>query len=59
MKKFFAYEEIPVLVKDYILSVADADSIEQIPLQDINSFIYEQMQHGKEAYDDWDDGWVE
>jgi len=59
MKKFFAYEEIPVLVKDYILSVADADCIEQIPLHDINSFLYGQMMFEKERFEEYEDGWVE
>lgn len=36
---FKTYEEIPVLIREYVLTVADQKSIMDIPLEDINSFI--------------------
>lgn len=38
MKRFYAYEEIPVPLQEYILTVANEKSIVNIPLEDINSF---------------------
>jgi hypothetical protein len=39
MRRFYAYEEIPTAVEEYILTVSGAESIRQIPLGDINAFI--------------------
>lgn len=36
---FKSYEEIPSLVIGYMLSVADADFITDIPLEEINGFL--------------------
>ena len=33
------YEQIPSTITSYMLTVADADNISQIPLSDINSFL--------------------
>lgn len=33
------YEQIPATITSYMLTVADADNISQIPLSDINSFL--------------------
>ena len=33
------YEQIPATIISYILTVADADNIAQIPLSDINGFL--------------------
>lgn len=56
--KFYAYEEIPQLTKDYILTVADAEYIEQISLEDINTFLEGLDDHYKAKLAQWDDGWV-
>lgn len=34
------YEDIPLNMVDYFLSVSDADNIYDIPLDEINEFIY-------------------
>jgi hypothetical protein len=44
--KYSTYEEIPVSVESYIMSVADVKMLEQVPLEDINSFL-----NGLEEYD--------
>ena len=59
MKKFFSYEEIPLATREYLLAVADAESITDIPLQDINSFLHGQMMWEKSKLEEWSDGWVE
>jgi hypothetical protein len=56
--KFYAYEEIPQLTKDYLLTVADADFIEEIPLEDINSFLQGLAEYDKQKLAEWEDGWV-
>jgi hypothetical protein len=33
------YEAIPSTIAAYMMTVADADSIEQVPLTDINDFL--------------------
>lgn len=58
---FFAYEEIPQLTKEYILTVADANQIEQIPLEEINDFLaglYQFKGMTIEQADMYEDGWV-
>jgi hypothetical protein len=44
--KYTTYEEIPVTVESYIISVAAVRALEQVPLEDINSFL-----NGLEEYD--------
>ena len=39
IQKFTCHEEIDTMTASYILSVADANSIWQIPIEDINSFL--------------------
>jgi hypothetical protein len=38
-QRFTDYQDIPVWLVDYILTVADAESITDIALQDINDFL--------------------
>lgn len=60
-KFFFDYEEIPQLTKEYIMTVADAEYIEEIPLEEINSFLaglYEFKGMTIEQADVYEDGWV-
>ena len=49
---YTSYEEIDSVEAAYILSVADANVITDIPLDDINSFFAELDEH----YEDYDDG---
>ena len=51
IQKFTCHEEIDTMTASYILSVADANSIWQIPIEDINSFL-----EGLDDYIDDDDG---
>lgn len=36
---FKTYEDIPPLTKEYVICVADAKMVEEIPLDDINGFM--------------------
>jgi len=49
IKIYNDYEEIPWTVADYILSVSDADNIYEIPLDEINDFLYNLEDHCKTA----------
>ena len=44
--KYSTYEEIPISVESYIITVADVKALEQVPLEDINSFL-----NGLEEFD--------
>lgn len=49
------YAEIPPLVADYILTVAEKKHIMSIPLEDINSFLdglHEHLMKKEEEYSD-------
>jgi len=37
--KYSTYEEIPISVESYIITVADVKALEQVPLEDINSLL--------------------
>ena len=55
------YEEIPVLTRQYIETVADVRTFTQIPLDEINSFLaglYEFKGMTIEQADMYEDGWV-
>lgn len=39
------YDEIPLLIKDYILTVSNNKDIMKVPLDDINSFLTGLMEH--------------
>lgn len=47
IKIYNNYEEIPWTVADYILSVSDVDNIYEIPLDEINDFLYNLEDHCK------------
>lgn len=57
--RYHSYEEIPPLMREYILTVAEEKTIMNIPLEDINSFL-----DGLHAYyatqkEEYSEGWVE
>ena len=40
IKHYHSREEIPVSVRDYILTVSSTESIDDVSLEDINSFLF-------------------
>ena len=60
MRKIYqTYDEIPPLMREYILTVAEEKTIMNIPLEDINSFL-----DGLHAYyatqkEEYSEGWVD
>ena len=58
MTPFRTYEDIPMLIRDYVLTVADEKSIMDIPLEDINSFIDGLHQYYETKPELEEDGWV-
>ena len=58
MTPFRTYEEIPLLIREYVLTVADEKSIMDIPLEDINSFIDGLHKYYENVPETEEDGWV-
>jgi hypothetical protein len=55
---FRTYDDIPTLTKEYIVYVAGEEKLENIPLDDINSFMLGLYEYEKRKRDEWEDGWV-
>ena len=51
------YDEIPLLIKEYIVTVAEAKTIQEIPLVDINDFLTGLQEYDKITVEN-DGGWV-
>ena len=51
-QRFTDYEDIPVWLVDYILTVADAGRITDISLDDINDFLQGLEDYHKNKHDD-------
>lgn len=45
MMRFEDYEQIPTVVEEYILSIADAMFITDIPLDEINEWAFNNVGH--------------
>lgn len=58
-KHYRTYAEIPPLVADYILTVAERKHIMSIPLDDINSFLDGLHEYHKTKQEEYSEGWVE
>lgn len=67
---YISYADIPVLTKEYLLTVADAMQIEQIPLEDINAYLngldeyylrneFLDVTEATHNTDEWLEGWVQ
>lgn len=57
-KPYTTYAEIPQLIHDYILTVADENCIMTIPLDEINSFIEGLHEYYESKPETEEDGWV-
>jgi hypothetical protein len=58
-KPYNTYAEIPELVADYVLTVADRKHIMSIPLEEINSFLDGIDQYLAEKQEEYSEGWVD
>lgn len=58
-KPYQTYTEIPQLMCEYILTVAEKRSIMDIPLEDINSFLSGLHEHYKTQNEEFSEGWVD
>lgn len=52
------YEEIPVLVSEYVLTVADKKHIMSIPLNEINEFLRDLTEYLNQKVEEELEGWV-
>jgi hypothetical protein len=55
---FKTYDEIPTLTREYIVYVVGEQILEDIPLDDINSFMLMIYDAEKQKRNEWTDGWV-
>jgi hypothetical protein len=58
-KHYNTYAEIPPLIEDYILTVAERKHIMSIPLDDINSFLDGLHEYYKTQKEEYSEGWVD
>lgn len=60
MRKIYqTYDEIPLLMRDYILTVAEEKTIMDVPLEDINSFLEGLHSYYATQKEEYSEGWVE
>jgi hypothetical protein len=57
-KNYQTYDEIPALMREYVLTVADRKVIEEIPLEEINMFLQGLHQYYKNKEETYEDGWA-
>lgn len=57
-KPYQSYAEIPPLVEDFILTVAEKKHIMSIPLEDINSFLDGLHEYHKIKEEEFSEGWA-
>ncbi len=57
-KPYFSYDEIPQLMREYMLTVANEKYIMDIPLEDINSYLDGLHEHYKTEQEEYSEGWV-
>lgn len=57
-KPYITYNEIPHLMREYMLTVANEKYIMDIPLEDINSYLSGLHEHYKVEQEEEIDGWV-
>jgi hypothetical protein len=57
-KPYRTYEEIPLMMREYILTVAEEKSIMDISLEDINSFLDGLHAYYQTQKEEYSEGWV-
>lgn len=58
-KPYRSYSEIPLLIQDYVLTVAEKRDIMDIPLEDINSYLDGLHSYYATQKEEYSEGWVE
>lgn len=59
MKQYKTYAEIPLVMKQYMITVANVKDVMEIPLGDINIYLDGLNDYYKKSvYHKYDDGWV-
>lgn len=57
-KPYITYNEIPQLMREYLLTVAEKRDIMDIPIEDINSYLEGLHEHYKTEQEEYSEGWV-
>jgi hypothetical protein len=58
-KHYCSYLEIPQLMREYILTVAEKKNIAEIPLEDINSYLDGLHSYYATKKEEFSEGWIE
>ena len=58
-KPYRSYSEIPLLIQDYVLTVAEKRDIMDIPLEDINSYLEGLHSYYATQKEEYSEGWVD
>ena len=58
-KRYVEYNEIPPLIREYLLTVADKRNIMEIPIEDINSYLEGLHSFYRNQKEEYSEGWVE
>lgn len=57
--RYIAYNEIPPLMREYLLTVAEKRDIMEIPIEDINSYLDGLHAYYSTQKEEYSEGWVE
>ena len=58
-KPYITYNEIPQLMREYILTVAEKRDIMEIPIEDINSYLEGLHAFYRTQKEEYSEGWIE
>jgi len=62
MQEFKTYDEMPAWLIDYVVTVASVEKIEQVPIIDINNFIFALEDYENRAFaermKEFEHGWI-
>lgn len=57
--RYQTYNEIPLLMREYLLTVAEKRDIMEIPIEDINSYLEGLHSYYTTQKEEYSEGWVE
>jgi hypothetical protein len=58
-KPYITYNEIPQLMREYLLTVAEKRDIMEIPIEDINSYLEGLHTYYSAQKEEYSEGWIE
>lgn len=58
-KPYITYNEIPQLMREYLLTVSEKRDIMEIPIEDINSYLVGLHTYYKTQKEEYSEGWID